>query len=84
MSRLIQAGLTPDYFTYTSFITGHCRRKEFDAAFQVFKEMSQNGCHRNEFSYTQLIYGLCEAKRIGENERYMTTVVLMFVHTQCL
>jgi len=41
VSKIVQAGLSPDTFTYTSLILGHCRNKDVDSAYRVFKLMPQ-------------------------------------------
>ncbi|KAG8362904.1 hypothetical protein BUALT_BualtUnG0025500 [Buddleja alternifolia] len=56
----------PDSHTYTSFILGHCRRKDVDSANHVFVSMPQKGCRRNEVSYNNLMHGLCEVGRVDE------------------
>lgn len=59
---MIQAGLTPDHSTFTSLILGHSRRRDMDAAFQVFKEMANHGCAQG---YEVLILVICEVGNFG-------------------
>ncbi|KAF2285295.1 hypothetical protein GH714_042337 [Hevea brasiliensis] len=65
-NQIVAAGLRPDTFTYTSLILGHCRNKDVNSAYNVFKMMPKKGCRRNEVSYANLIHGLCEARRVDE------------------
>ncbi|KAL0363150.1 UNVERIFIED_CONTAM: F-box protein CPR1 [Sesamum calycinum] len=64
-----KAGLKPDTHTYTSFITGHCRRNDLGSASKIFMTMPQKGCQRYVVSYNNLIHGLCEAARVDEAKR---------------
>ncbi|CAA7021708.1 unnamed protein product [Microthlaspi erraticum] len=54
---MIEAGLSPNLYTFTSSILGHTRKHDKDAASLVLKEMVDHTCGGR---YEDLIFGFCE------------------------
>ncbi|KAL8026870.1 hypothetical protein ABFX02_14G057800 [Erythranthe guttata] len=67
VSRVLKLGFPLDVYIYTSLVLGNCRAGETGDAYKVFDSMSEkDGCGVNSATYSILMHGLCEARRLDE------------------
>ncbi|KAG4907136.1 hypothetical protein JHK82_055800 [Glycine max] len=65
-AEMVEKGLLPDVFTYTSLIHGECIVDKVDEALKLFNEMLVKGIRGNVKTYTAIISGLSKEGRADE------------------
>nr|DAD23255.1 TPA_asm: hypothetical protein HUJ06_024718 [Nelumbo nucifera] len=66
--RYCPIGYKPDNITYiNAMISGFCNEKDFDSAYALLNEMTENkGCKPDVISYNVIIFRFCMDRRLKE------------------
>jgi pentatricopeptide repeat protein len=72
---MLNKGVTPDCFTYTSLLHGYCSLGKWNEVIRVLKEMCRVGQKPNVVTYTTLIDYLCKNGRCAEARHIFDSMV---------
>ncbi|KAA3480387.1 pentatricopeptide repeat-containing protein [Gossypium australe] len=63
---MTRKGVTPNVFTYNSFIQGFCHSGQWEEVTSLLNGIMNEGVHPNLVTFNSLINALCKEKRIEE------------------